>query len=361
MANRPAPALMLRDGDREELERLTRASSVRAGLAQRARIVLLAADGLSNTAIAERVGVSRPTTIAWRERYQAKGIAGLDDEDRSGRPREIDRSAVLAATLTPPPKRLGITHWSTRLLGRYLKISDHTVASIWREYGIQPWRAESFRFSTDPQLEAKVVDVVGLYLDPPENAVVLSIDEKSQIQALDRTAPVLPTQPKLIERRSHDYVRHGTTTLFAALEVATGKVTAALKPRHRHSEFLAFLKQVARAYPDTGDGATLHLVMDNYAAHKHPKVKAWLAEHPRIHVHFTPTHASWMNLVEAWFSLAERQAIHRGTYTSVKDLNAKLRAYIDGWNDRAHPFTWTKTADQILARANRKKTSNAEH
>ena len=361
MANRPAPALMLRDGDREELERLTRASSVRAGLAQRARIVLLAADGLSNTAIAERVGVSRPTTIAWRERYQAKGIAGLDDEDRSGRPREIDRSAVLAATLTPPPKRLGITHWSTRLLGRYLKISDHTVASIWREYGIQPWRAESFRFSTDPQLEAKVVDVVGLYLDPPENAVVLSIDEKSQIQALDRTAPVLPTQPKLIERRSHDYVRHGTTTLFAALEVATGKVTAALKRRHRHSEFLAFLKQVARTYPDTGDGATLHLVMDNYAAHKHAKVKEWLAANPRIHVHFTPTHASWMNMIECWFSLAERQAIHRGTYTSVKDLNTKIRAYIDGWNDRAHPFTWTKTADQILAKANRKKISNAEH
>ena len=193
VANRPAPALVLRDGDREELERLTRSSSVRAGLAQRARIVLLAADGISNTAIAERVGVSRPTVIGWRDRYQAKGIDGLDDEDRSGRPRQIDRAAVLTATLAPPPKKLGITHWSTRLLARHLKISDHSVAVIWRDYGIQPWRAESFRFSTDPQLEAKVVDVVGLYLDPPENAVVLSIDEKSQIQALDRTAPVLPT------------------------------------------------------------------------------------------------------------------------------------------------------------------------
>jgi transposase len=361
MANRPAPALMLGDGDREELERLTRASSVRSGLAQRARIVLLAADGVSNTAIADRVGVSRPTVIGWRQRYQARGIAGLGDEDRSGRPRQIDRSAVLTATLTPPPKKYGITHWSTRLLARHLKISDHSVAVIWREYGIQPWRAASFRFSTDPQLEAKVVDVVGLYLDPPQNAIVLSVDEKSQIQALDRTAPVLPTQPRLIERRSHDYVRHGTTTLFAALEVATGTVTAALKQRHRHTEFLAFLKQIARTYPDDGSGRELHLIMDNYAAHKHPKVKAWLGANPRIRVHFTPTHASWMNLVECWFSMAERQAIHRGTYRSVKDLNAKLRIYIDGWNDRAHPFIWTKPADQILAKANRKKISNAAH
>jgi len=267
-------------------------------------------------------------------------------------------------TLAPPPKKYGVTHWSSRLLARHLKISDHAVASIWREHGVQPWRSRSFRFSTDPLLEAKVVDVVGLYLDPPENAIVLSVDEKSQIQALDRTAPVLPTPPRLIERRSHDYVRHGTTTLFAALDVATGQVTAAMKPRHRHSEFLAFLRQIDRAYPerpeDEGAGE-LHLIMDNYAAHKHPRVKAWLAQHPRIHVHFTPTHASWMNLVEAWFSLAERQAIHRGTYTSVKDLNAKSRAYIDGWNDRAHPFTWTKTADQILAKANRQKISNVEH
>jgi transposase len=361
MPNRPAPALSLRDDDREELERLTRASSVPAGLAQRARIVLLAAEGISNTAIAERVGVSRPTVIGWRGRYQTKGIDGLHDEDRSGRPRQIDRSAVLTATLTPPPKKLGITHWSTRLLASHLKISDHSVATIWRAYGIQPWRAESFRFSTDPQLEAKVLDVVGLYLAPPENAIVLSIDEKSQIQALDRTAPVLPTQPHLIERRSHDYIRHGTTTLFAALEVATGLVTAALKSRHRHQEFLAFLRQIARTYPDDGSERELHLIMDNYAAHKHPKVKEWLAANPRIHVHFTPTHASWMNMVECWFSLAERQAIHRGTYTSVKDLNAKLRAYIDGWNDRAHPFKWTKTSEQILAKANRKKISNAKH
>src|SRR3954451_9060093 len=357
MANRSAPALVLREGDREELTRLTRSSSVRAGLAQRSRIVLLAAEGLSNTAIAERVGASRPTVIGWRDRYQAQGLAGLSDAPRVGRPRRIDHAGIVTATLTPPPKKYGVTHWSTRLLARHLGIGDATVAKAWRDYGVQPWRSRSFRFSTDPQLEAKVVDVVGLYLNPPENAVILSVDEKSQIQALDRTMPILPTRPGLIERRSHDYVRHGTSTLFAALEIGTGKVTAACKPRHRHSEFLAFLKQVARAYPER----ELHLVMDNYAAHKHPAVKAWLAANPRVHCHFTPTHASWMNLVEVWFSLIERQAIHRGTFGSVRDLNAKIRAYIDGWNDRCHPFVWTKTADQIIAKANRKPTSNTVH
>src|ERR687891_1539981 len=357
MANRPAPALVLREGDRERLSRLSRSSSVRAGLAQRARIVLLAADGVSNTAIAQRVGVSRPTVIGWRERYQAKGLAGLEDEQRPGRPRSIDHAAIVTATLAPPPKKLGVTHWSTRLLARHLGISDATVAKAWRDYGGQPWRTGSFRFSTDPELVAKVVDVVGLYLAPPENAVVLSIDEKSQIQALERSAPILPLQPGLVERRSHDYIRHGTSTLFAALEISTGKVTAALKPRHRHQEFLAFLKQVARAYP----GQELHLVMDNYAAHKHKQVRKWLVANPRVVCHFTPTHASWMNLVEVWFSLAERQAIHRGSYGSVRELNAKIRAYIDGWNDRCHPFIWTKTADQILNKANRKNTSNAGH
>jgi len=357
MANRPAPPLGLREGDRAELLRLTRSSSVRAGLAQRARIVLLAADGASNTAIADRVGVSRPTVIGWRERYAASGLAGLADEPRSGRPRRVDHRAVVATTLRPPPKKYGVTHWSSRLLARHLGIGDATVARAWREYGVQPWRAESFRFSTDPELVAKVTDVVGLYLAPPENAVVLCVDEKSQIQALDRTAPILPLQPGLAERRSHDYVRHGTTTLFAALEIATGQVTAACKPRHRNTEFLAFLRQLARAYPE----GELHLVMDNYAAHKHPAVKTWLASNPRIVVHFTPTHASWMNLVEVWFSIIERQAIHRGTYTSVRDLNAKIRAFITGWNDRAHPFVWTKTAEQVLKKANRKKTSNARH
>src|SRR3954449_12514915 len=249
MANRPAPGLVLREGDRKRLQASVRSSTAPAGLAQRGRIVLLAADGESNTAIAEKVGVSRPTVLAWRERYQAKGLAGLDDEPRSGRPREIDRAKVIAVTLAPPPEKYGVTHWSSRSLARHLRIGDYSVAAIWREAGIQPWRAESFRFSTDPELEAKVVDVVGLYLDPPDNAVVLCVDEKSQIQALDRTAPVLPTQPHLIEKRSHDYVRQldqdGTTTLFAALEIATGKVPSRCQNRHRHEEFLVFLRQVA--------------------------------------------------------------------------------------------------------------------
>jgi transposase len=347
----------LREGDREQLERWVRSSTIPAGLAQRARIVLLAADGVSNVEIAERLGVSKPTVTSWRDRYRDGGLAALDDRPRSGRPRTLDHREIVAATLKSPPAKLGVTHWSSRLLARHLKIGDATVARAWREYGIQPWRAETFKFSTDPELVAKVTDVVGLYLAPPENAVVLCIDEKSQIQALDRTAPMLPMQPGMCERRTHDYRRHGTTTLFAALEIATGRVTGHCLPRHRHQEFLRFLRQITRAYP----GVELHLVMDNYAAHKHPAVRAWLAANPRVKVHFTPTSASWLNLVECWFSIIERQAIHRGSYASVADLNRRIRAFIDGWNQRAHPFTWTKTADQILAKADRKKTSDAAH
>jgi hypothetical protein len=370
MANRPAPALVLREGDREVLESWTRSRNVRAGLVKRSRIVLMAAAGVANQEIAEKVGASRTTVVLWRGRYQHYGLDGLEDTARSGRPRTIDHAQIVTATLTPPPKKLAVTHWSTRLLAKELKVSPATVARAWRAYRIQPWRAESFRFSTDPELVGKVTDVCGLYLgtneDVPEDAIVLSIDEKSQIQALDRTVPILPMEPGRIERRSNDYYRQGTTTLFAALEIATGKVTAALKPRHRHQEFLAFLKQVERTYrdqvdPDTGEQIPLHLVMDNYAAHKHQDVKTWLTEHPHIHVHFTPTHASWLNLVEVWFGLVERQAVRRGVFTSVKDLNAKLRAYIDGWNKRSHPFVWTKTADQVLTKPNRPTTSNPRH
>ena len=330
---------------------------MRAGLAQRARIVLLAADGVSNTAIADKVGVTRQTVVGWRGRYEEGGLRGLEDEPRSGRPRLVDHRAIVAATLKPPPKRLGVTHWSSRLLAAKLGVGNATVARAWRDYGVQPWRAETFKFSTDPELVAKVTDVVGLYLAPPENAIVLCVDEKSQIQALDRTQKMLPMQPGFPERRTHDYVRHGTTTLFAALEIATGKVTAAVRPRHRHQEFLAFLKQVAKAYPDE----ELHLVMDNYAAHKRPEIRAWLAANPRIQVHLTPTSGSWLNLVEVWFGIIEKQAIRRGTFGSVKDLNAKIRAFIDGWNDRCHPFVWTKTADQILKKANRQQTSETLH
>jgi transposase len=369
MANRPAAALVLRDGDRGVLEGWLRSRSVSAGRAKRARIVLLAAEGVGNREIAQRVGASPTTVIAWRERYGQRGRAGLEDQKRSGRPRELDHRKIVAETLKPPPKKLGVTHWSTRLLASRLGTSNTSIARAWRAYGIKPWKAESFRFSTDPELVGKVTDICGLYLgvhqDLPESAIVLCVDEKSQIQALDRTVPILPMQEGRIERRSHDYYRHGTSTLFAALDIATGQVTAALKPRHRHQEFLAFLKQIERTYrhvfDDQGAPVELHLVMDNYAAHKHTNVRAWLEANPRFVVHFTPTHASWMNLVEVWFGIIERQAIRRGVFTSVKDLNTKIRAFIDGWNDRSHPFVWTKTAEDILKKANRPTTSNPRH
>jgi transposase len=254
--------------DREVLESWSRSSSVRAGLARRARIVLLAADGVPVKEIVARVGVSKPTVIGWKRRYAAEGVGGLEDRPKPGRPRHVDEVAVVLATLEPPPERLGVTHWSSRLLGDQCGISHVWVSRIWKRWGLQPWRTETFKFSTDPELEAKVRDVVGLYLAPPDKAVVLCVDEKSQVQALDRTAPILPLRPGIAEKRTHDYVRHGTTTLFAALEVATGKITDACLPRHRHQEFLRFLKQVAKAYPRV----KLHIVCDNYATHKHDDV-----------------------------------------------------------------------------------------
>jgi len=352
-----AQPLGLRPGDREILAGWMRASTVRAGLAARARIVLLAADGTPNVEIAELVGVSRPTVDRWRNRYRESGVRGLEDEARPGRPRFVDRDQILSATLGSPPKKLGVTHWSSRLLADHLGAAQSTVVRTWRYYGVQPWRSETFKFSTDPELVAKVTDVVGLYVAPPENAIVLCVDEKSQIQALDRTQKMLPMRTGSPEKRTHDYVRHGTSTLFAALDIATGKVTAATKPRHRRQEFLAFLKQVARAHPDR----ELHLVMDNYAAHKTPEVKQWLEANPRIVVHFTPTSGSWLNLVEVWFGIIERQAIHRGTFTSVRDLNTKIRAFINGWNKRSQPFVWTKTANEILTKANRNAISDSAH
>ena len=357
MAGATAEPLLLRENERDELVGLTRSSSVSAGLAARARIVLLAADGTPNVEIARMVGVSRPTVNAWRTRYAEQGLAGLADEKRSGRKRSIDQRRIVAETLRPPPVGLGVTHWSSRLLAEGLGTSHVTVAAAWKRYGVKPWKAETFKFSIDPELEAKVADIIGLYLAPPQNAIVLCCDEKSQIQALNRTQKTLPMQPGHAEQRTSDYVLHGTTTLFAALEVATGKVTGVCKGRHRNQEFLAFLKQVARAYPDR----ELHLVMDNYAAHKHPNVKTWLDQNPRIHVHFTPTSGSWLNLVEVWFSIIERQAIHRGSFPSVRDLMIKIRAFITGWNDRCHPFIWTKPADQVLGKIKRKRNSLTRH
>jgi transposase len=348
--------VQMREQDRATLVRWSRSSSVRAGLATRARIVLAAADGEGTSSIARRLGVSRPTVIQWRDRYARAGVGGLDDAQRSGRPKIIEDARIIAATLEQPPERLGVTHWSTRLLAGELGVGDATVARAWRRYGVQPWRRETFKFSTDPQLEAKVRDVVGLYLNPPEKAIVLCVDEKSQIQALDRTAPILPLRPGLPEKATHDYRRHGTTTLFAALEIATGKVTDACYDRHGKAEFLDFLNKVARAYPRRD----LHVVVDNYHTHKHAEVEAWLARHRRITLHFTPTSGSWLNLVEVFFGIITRQAIRRGTFNSVRDLVAAISRFIDGWNERCHPFTWTKTADEILPHA-RQRTSDAGH
>jgi transposase/DNA-binding MarR family transcriptional regulator len=343
-----AAALPIPPEDLATLRGWSAATQAPAVQVQRARILLLAAEGVANSEIAERLGVCRPTVIAWRKRYSQEGLSGrLADRHRRGRPqtvRQTRRTEILAATLTPPPERLGLTHWSSRLLATELGVSHSTVARVWAEHDIRPWQVETFKFSTDPQLEAKVRDVVGPYLDPPAHAIVLCVDEKSQIQALERSQPVQPVAPGRVERRTHDYVRHGTTTLFAALEVATGQVTDACQPRHRHREFLAFLKLVAKAYPRR----QLHVVVDNYGTHKHAKVQAWLAKHPRIRLHFTPTYGSWLNLVEVFFSIIERQALRRGDFASVQELVAAIGRFVDAWNERCQPFRWVKDADQIL-------------
>jgi transposase len=353
----PSSAFEISDEDRATLESWSRSSTVSSGRGERARIVLSVASGAGTSGTAARLGLSRPTVIKWRDRFVAQGIVGLDDEPRSGRPKRIEDAAIIAATLEPPPDKLGVTHWSSRLLGAHLGIGDATVARAWRKYRVQPWRRETFKFSTDPELEAKVRDVVGLYLNPPTKAIVLCVDEKSQIQALNRTAPMLPLREGLPEKATHDYKRNGTTTLFAALEVATGKITDQCYDRHGKAEFLDFLKKVAKAYPRR----ELHVVLDNYHTHKHAEITNWLAKHPRITLHFTPTSGSWMNLVEVFFGIITRQAIRRGSFDTVKELVTAISTFIQAWNDRCHPFTWTKTADEILPHTTRKPTSDAGH
>jgi transposase len=325
-------------------------------LVTRARIVLLAADGVAHAETARRFSISRQTVFNWRARYESGGVAPLFEEERSGRPRTLDRGQLITVTLTPPLGKYGVTHWGSRLLARHLGIGYGTVARVWRDHGVQPWRAETFKFSTDPQLVAKVTDMVGLYRAPPENAVVLCVDEKSQIQALDRTAPTLPMQIGILERQTHDYVRHGTTALFAALEVATGKhraVQTAASPPGFPSVPQPPGPRLSGSGTAPGHG--------QLPAHKKQPVRDWLTENPRVKVHCTPTSASWMNLVEVWFSIIERQAIHPGTFRSVGELTAAIKAFITGWNPRAHPFVWTKTPEQILAKAHRPTTSNALH
>ncbi|XAS67351.1 IS630 family transposase [Micrococcaceae bacterium Sec5.7] len=353
-----AKALVLREGDRELLESLTRGKSSSATVALRARTVLLAADGLANIQIEKSTGFSAPTVLKWRNRYVRDGVEGLQDVPRPGREPVIDELALIAETLVndgKPPAELGISHWSARIMAERFAISFSSVARIWRKWKIQPHRIETFKFSTDPQLEAKLRDVVGLYISPPENAVVVSIDEKTQIQALDRTHANQPLSPKHASQQTHDYKRNGTTTLFAALDVLTGKVSAnAFYQRHTNTEFVDFLNQVATAHPDV----ELHVICDNYATHKHQNVKDWLAANPRVSMHFTPTSCSWLNMVEIFFGLVTRQAIRRGSFHSVQDLEDTIETYITNYNESAKPFRWIKTADYLLGKIKRKQTIN---
>ncbi len=336
-----------------------RTPSVSQQQALRARIVLRAAQGATNTQIAAEVGVSLPTVGLWRGNFARRRLDGLADAPRSGRPREIDDDQVgrvLAKTLEPPPD--GTTHWSVRRLAQATGISATTVHRIWKEHKLKPHQVRSFKFSKDPQLAEKVVDVVGLYLDPPEGALVLCIDEKTQIQALDRTQPTLPIKPGKAARMTHDYKRNGTTSLYAALEIATGEVTGACYARHRHQEFLAFLNRLVRTYPRV----PLHVVLDNSSTHSTPEVERWLARHKRVHFHFTPTSASWMNMVEIWFSILTTQQVRRGVYHDVPELIAAIEHFIEHYNQRAQPFVWTKTAEHILAKATKQKpTSGTLH
>jgi len=354
-----AVSIQLSPEQERELTVLVRAFSTPQDLARRARIVLLAARGTTNTEIARLVGASVPTVALWRRNFARRGTAGLKDRPRPGRPRVIHDGAVpqiLAKTLEPPPA--GESHWSVRRLAAATGVSPATVHRIWRTHRLKPHQTRTFKYSRDPELVAKVVDVVGLYLDPPDEALVLCVDEKTQIQALDRTQPMLPLRPGSPERHTHDYKRNGTTSLYAALEVASGQVLGACYPRHRHQEFLAFLRGVVRGFPQ-GD---LHVVLDNSSTHSTPEVRRWLARHRRVHFHFTPTGASWMNLVESWFSILTRQQVRRGSYATVADLIAAIQRYIDGYNQRANPFVWSKTPEQVLAKAiNPQATSETEH
>ncbi len=350
---RYSPAVALSDRDHAELVSLTRSPRVSSVIGFRARIVLALAGGGSTTAVASELGTSAPTVRKWRDRFFAEGVDGLDDRSRSGRPPVVDEGMVVAETLTAPPEDSGLTHWSSRELSKPIGISHNEIAAIWRNWGIQPHRTESFKFSTDPELDTKITDIIGLYMNPPENAIVLCIDEKSQVQALERSRPMLPVMPGLAEHRSHDYKRHGTTSLFAALEVATGRVTDQCHSRHTNKEFLKFLKHVAAEYPD----GKLHIVVDNYRTHKHENVRTWLArpENKRIQLHFTPTGCSWMNLVEVFFSIITRKAIRRGSFTSVKELMVAIGAFIASYNTDCTPFTWTKPAEVIISKARGKR------
>ncbi len=352
MAGPAAIGIELTEDERSELLRWSRRRKTAQALALRARIVLAAADGLTNADIARKLGVCRPTVMTWRARFAEHRLNGLNDEPRSGAPRTVtDERVHEVVTRTLESKPRNATHWSTRSLAEELGLSQSTVSRVWRAFNLQPHRAETFKLSTDPMFVDKVRDVVGLYMSPPERAIVLCIDEKSQVQALDRTQPVLPMRPGSPERHTHEYVRHGTTSLFAALDVKTGVVIGECHRQHRQQEFIRFLNSVDEVVRETSEpGVEVHIVMDNYATHKTPAVKRWFARRPRYHVHFTPTGASWLNQVERFFSEITTKRIRRGVFRSVRSLEKAIRSYIDTHNEDARPFTWTADASNILRR-----------
>src|SRR5215472_2386875 len=343
---RPKPPLTLSVEQTEQLRAMSASRSLPHGLVTRVRIILLSAAGMSNRVIARRLELNPATVGLWRRRFLRLGLAGLHEELRPGRPRSIADERVarlLRRTLRTKPRNG--THWSCRSIAQETKLSKSTVHRIWQAFGVQPHRQRHFKLSTDPFFVEKVRDIVGLYLHPPDKALVLCVDEKSQIQALDRTQPMLPMGLGYVEGVTHDYIRHGTTTLFAALDIASGQVLAQCKRRHRHQEFLQFLRHIEASVPPNLE---VHLIADNYATHKHAQVRRWLAARSRFHVHYTPTYASWLNQVEIWFNIITQQAIRRGTFRSVGDLVARIDDYVHRYNRHCQPFVWTATADSIL-------------
>ncbi len=346
---------------RAELAKVARSRRTPQAVAMRARIVLMTADGVSPGEIGDRLEISQPTVRKWRARYLEDGMAGLRNEPRPGRPRSLDDQRVAEllnrALQTRPAKQ---THWSVRSFAAEASISKDMAHRLFRAAGLAPHRSRSFKLSNDPAFVEKVRDIARLYLAPPENALVLCVDEKSQIQALERTQPVLPMGLGYVEGITHDYIRHGTTTLFAALNVANGQVITRVRPQHRHQEFLEFLRQIDR---ETPDGLDLHLILDNYTTHKHAKVHSWLARHPRFHVHFTPTYSSWINQVERWFALISERAIRRNSFTSVRQLKQQIDLFVQRYNADASPFNWVATADSILQKIERlaKRISATAH
>ena len=346
LTGRPKPTLKVTVDEHTQLKSLAASRTLPHALVSRARVVLWSAEGQSNTDIADRLGWTKATVGKWRQRFIEHRVAGLYDELKPGRPRSIEDeqiAALLKRTLSRKPARG--THWSVRQAAQDSGISKSTVHRVFQAFAVQPHRTRSFKLSTDPFFIEKVRDIVGLYLNPPDHALVLCVDEKSQIQALNRTQPVLPMGLGYVEGITHDYVRHGTTTLFAAFDIATGAVFTECKPRHRHQEFLAFLRSLDACVPAQLD---VHLVVDNYATHKHPKVRTWLAQRPRFHMHYTPTYSSWLNQVERWFGLITQRAIRRGSFRSVKELVQKIDDFVQHYNRKHRPFIWTATADSIL-------------